>query len=144
MEKNQNLKQEQTYINKLHESYIEALKSFNLSTCITNEQFYTIFDTIYSTLSTFGMNNNKILQLSEMYLYNIIADYINGDIDIKWFIDKLWYLAISGEKEEKRICGNTIPYMQKYLIQTFNISENIFQKVERKVYTKSMLVLVRR
>ena len=127
-----------SYINDLYNIYTKSLNRFNHSFIISKNQFYKIFYTIFDVLNLRNIDLDVIKNQCEMYLYNVIADSICGEINLKWFIDKMWYLSI-GIEGNINAFRDTIPFIQDKLLKELEIDDKLTEKLNRKIYTMMLI-----
>lgn len=127
-----------TYVDELYNKYIKSVEMLNTNFVISKEEFYKIFNTIFDVLSLRGVNIDNINYQCEMYLYNIIGDSIQDNVDLKWFIDKMWYLSVASRDDVNKY-RDSIPFIQKRLLKELNINDTISEKIDRKIYTMIMV-----
>ena len=127
-----------TYIDELYKKYIKSVEIFDINSPISKEEFYKIFYTIFDVLSLRGATIDNINHQCEMYLYNIVYDSIQDNVDLKWFIDKMWYLSV-GSRDDINKYRDSIPFIQKKLLKELNINDTMSEKIDRKIYTMILL-----
>ena len=127
-----------TYIDELYKKYIKSVEIFDINSAISKEEFYKIFYTIFDVLSLRGATIDNINHQCEMYLYNIVYDSIQDNVDLKWFIDKMWYLSV-GSRDDINKYRDSIPFIQKKLLKELNINDTMSEKIDRKIYTMILI-----
>jgi hypothetical protein len=127
-----------TYIDELYKKYIKSVEIFDINSAISKEEFYKIFYTIFDVLSLRGATIDNINHQCEMYLYNIVYDSIQDNVNLKWFIDKMWYLSV-GSRDDINKYRDSIPFIQKRLLKELNINDTMSEKIDRKIYTMILI-----
>ena len=127
-----------TYVDELYKKYIKSVEMLNSNFVISKQEFYKIFYTIFDVLSLRGVTIDSINYQCEMYLYNIIGDSIQDNVDLKWFIDKMWYLSV-GSRGDINKYRDSIPFIQRKLLKELNINDTMSEKIDRKIYTMILI-----
>lgn len=121
------------------------MKYSNLELDISKEEFFVVLTGIYNVLKM-KISNEQFIDVLFYYLKLVIADGVlaNNKITAKWFVNKVYYLALyrfdSGKKGADITCKfkDDILYIQDILYKEFSFDESLKGKVSRKVYTNFM------
>ena len=125
------------FLNALYEYYLKSSKKFDFEVQIDQENFNTIFSTIYDILR-FRISDEEFQIVIEHYLKLLVADARDGSIvDNKWCVDHLWYLCVGiKDRVNHENYNECIIFIQNKLIEKLNVQENLKEKVSRKIYTR--------
>lgn len=127
------------FLELLYLYYINGNEILKCDTHINKEDFKSIFIIIYNILNL-KIKESELKKICSHYIKLIIADINDGNnVDLKWFINHIWYLCFNLKDELNiKTYNYCIPFIQQKLIKHFKIKENIKEKINRKIYTKQM------
>ncbi len=130
----------QNYLDDLYDYYIYGSRMLSYNININKEDFQRIFCTIYDVIGL-RIGKEDFEKLGFHYLQLIMADHVDGrNIDIKWFIDHVWYLCVGlSEENFSKKYKDCILLTQQVLMEQFKMEGGIKEKVSRKIYTRFMI-----
>lgn len=128
---------EDNYLDDLYKYYTNYIEEKNIY--ISDNDFKKFFSISYDILSL-RTNFEEFDITCKCYLNYIIADSLNNElVDLKWFINNIWYLSISSNNIDTNI-NDCLLFIQNKLIGEFKIKENIKTRTKRKIRTKALTV----
>lgn len=121
------------FLNALYEYYLKSSKKFDFEVQIDQENFNTIFSTIYDILR-FRISDEEFQIVIEHYLKLLVADaHDNNVVDNIWAINHLWYLCISNDLPYEKY-NDCIIFIQNKLLKELDIHETFSKKISRRIY----------
>lgn len=130
---------DEAYLNNLYELYKFGSLKCGYEVFISEEEFKRFFKVIYNVLR-FRISDSEFEIVTDYYLRLLMADAVDGyEVNIKWFIDHVWYLHVVKSDCVDPTKYNDCPiFIQRCLVKEFELSEGIKEKVYRRIYTGYM------
>ena len=118
---------------------LSDFKNKKITNNVSKEDFYKYFSIVYNQLK-YKISEEEFKDIGKDYLKLIIADHFDEcNVDIIWFIKYIWYFTAITDKKITKKYEKTLPLIQEKLIEEFNVQESFYKRIQRKIYTKSLV-----